>query len=330
MENKIKQTIKKYNLIEKNDKVLVAVSGGPDSLSLLNILHDLGYNLCVAHVNHGLRENAKIDEEFVKKFCKEKNIPCFVKKINLKDNLNGMSTEEAGRKERYDFFEKVLKEQGCTKIATAHNSNDNVETVIMNMIRGSGLSGLKGIEPIRANIIRPLIETSRKEIEEYCEEKKLNPRHDESNDETMYTRNKVRIELIPYIEKNINSNVINNITRMSKIISDEERFILEMVENAYNDIVLKEDEGHVICSLKIFNKLDIVLKRRLILKMIIKVLGNAKDIEKVHVDDVVKLCQNNVGGKFLTPNKNIKISVLQGKIKFEKVNLEGGANEKTI
>lgn len=324
MKNKVKQTIKKYNLINKEDKILVAVSGGPDSISLLNVLHDLGYNLCVAHVNHGLRENAKKDEEFVENFCKEKNIPCFIKKINLKElmendiTLKGMSTEEAGRKARYDFFNEVLRKQNCNKIATAHNSNDNVETVIMNMVRGSGLSGLKGIEPSRDNIIRPLIETSRKEIEEYCKENNLNPRHDESNDETVYTRNKVRLELIPYIEKNINSNVVNNITRMSKIISEEERFILDLVEQSYNEIVLKESETEIICSLKLFNNLDVVLKRRLILKMIIKVLGNAKDIEKVHVDDIVKLCQNNVGGKFLTPNKNIKISVLRGKVKFEK------------
>lgn len=320
MKTKVKQTIEKYNLIEKDDKILVAVSGGPDSLSLLNVLYELGYNICVAHINHGLRENAIVDECFVKEFCAEKNIKCFVKSINLKENLNGMSTEEAGRKARYDFFDEVSEEQNCTKIATAHNSNDNVETVIMNMIRGSGMSGLKGIEPKRGNIIRPLIEISRKEIEEYCKENNLNPRHDESNDETVYTRNKVRIDLIPYIERNINSNVVNNITRMSKIISEEERFILDMVEAAYNNIVSEESEKKIICSLKLFNKLDIVLKRRLILKLIIKVLGNAKDIEKVHIDDVVKLCENNVGGKYLTPNKNIKISVLRGKIKFEKVN----------
>ncbi len=325
MKNKVKQTIEKYNLIEENDKILVAVSGGPDSLSLLNILHDLGYDLCVAHVNHGLRENAQIDEEFVEKFCKEKSIPCYIKKIKLKEemeldvNLKGMSTEEAGRKIRYDFFKEILEEQKCTKIATAHNSNDNVETVIMNVFRGSGMSGLKGIEPIRGNIIRPLIETTRREIEDYCTENELKPRHDESNDETVYTRNKVRLELIPYIEKNINSNVVNNITRMSKIISEEERFILDMVEEAYNKIVLKEEKNIVICKLKLFNELDVVIRKRLILKMIIKVLGNAKDIEKVHVDDVVKLCQNNVGGKFLTPNKNIKISVLQGKVKFERI-----------
>jgi tRNA(Ile)-lysidine synthase len=165
MLNKVKNTIEKFNMIESNDKILVAVSGGPDSISLLNILYELKYNICVAHINHGLRENANIDEEYVLNFCKERNIPSFIKKVNLKEMLNGMTTEEAGRKVRYDFFYEVIEKENCTKLATAHNSNDNAETVLMNIIRGSGVSGLKGIEPIRENVIRPLLEITRKEIE---------------------------------------------------------------------------------------------------------------------------------------------------------------------
>jgi len=326
LKNKVKQTIQKYNLIEKNERVLVGVSGGPDSLALLHVLLSLEYDVCVAHVNHGLRETADSDEEFIKKFCDAKNIPCFVKKIQLKEllaqdeKLKGMSTEEAGREARYQFFHEVAKENQCHKIATAHNNNDNVETVLMNMMRGSGLSGLKGIEPQRENIIRPLIEVTRKEIESYCNENHLEPRIDETNEETIYTRNKVRLELIPYLEKNINSNIIQNITRMAEIIREEEKWISKQVEQNYRKILKEEKINQfVICDLKQFNQLDIVLKRRIILKSIIKVLGNAKDIEKVHVDDIVKLCENNVGGKYLTPNKNIKVSVLRGKVKFEKI-----------
>ena len=168
MLNKVKNTIEKYNLINENDKILVAVSGGPDSISLLNVLYELKYNICVAHVNHGLRENAKLDEEYVLNYCKEKNIPCFIKRVNLKEMLNGMTTEEAGRKVRYDFFIEILEKENCSKIATAHNNNDSAETVLMNIIRGSGISGLKGIEAKRNNLIRPLIECSRDKIEEYC------------------------------------------------------------------------------------------------------------------------------------------------------------------
>lgn len=320
MLNKVLQTIRKYKLLDNDDKVLIGVSGGPDSMTLLIALHTLGYNVCVAHVNHGLRENAILDEEYVLKYCNTQNIPCFVKKINLKENLNGMTTEEAGRKARYDFFEEICVQEKCTKIATAHNSNDNAETVIMNMIRGSGLTGLKGIEPARGKIIRPLIESSREEIEKFCKENNIHPRHDESNDEATYTRNKIRIELIPYIQNNINSNVITNINRMSNIITEEERFISNVVEDAYTNILVNEILNEkVVCNLKAFNKLDIVIRKRLIKKLIIKVLGNAKDIEKVHVDDIIKLCENNVGGKFLTPNKHIKVSVLKGKLVVEKI-----------
>lgn len=318
MFNKVKNTIEKYNLIESNDKVVVAVSGGPDSISLLHILYELEYNICVAHINHGLRENAIIDQEYVEKFCEERNIPCFVKKINLKEMQNGMTLEEAGRKIRYDFFYEIMQKENCTKIATAHNSNDNAETVIMNIIRGSGISGLKGIEPIRGKIIRPLIEITRKDIESYCILNELNPRHDESNDEDIYTRNKVRLKLIPYIEENINSNVIKNINRLSNIVSEEEQFINKEVDKAYAYCFIAFEDNKLICNLKKFNNLDIVIRKRLIIKFIINLLGNAKDIEKVHIDDIIKLCKNNVGGKFLMPNKNIKITVIKGRIEFEK------------
>ncbi|MBQ9313431.1 MAG: tRNA lysidine(34) synthetase TilS [Clostridia bacterium] len=334
MKNKVLDTIKKYNLINENDKVLVGVSGGPDSISLLNILFELGYHVCVAHLNHGLRENAILDENYVLNFCRIKNIPCFVKKIDLRENLGGMTLEEAGRKERYDFFYEIMQKEGCTKIATAHNSNDSAETVFMNIIRGSGVNGLKGILPIaKMNtsdenkrlesqdncspyIIRPLIECNRKEIEDYCLENNLNPRHDESNDEPIYTRNKIRLELIPYIEKNINSNIIKNINRLSEIVAEEENFISRQVDVAYHECIMEETKEKVVCNLKIFNKLDIVIKKRLIIKFIIKVLGNAKDIEKVHIEDILKLCENNVGGKYLTPNKHIKVFVNKSKVEY--------------
>ena len=319
MLNKVKETIEKYNLISKEDKIVVAVSGGPDSISLLNILYELKYNICVAHLNHGLRESAKIDEEYVLNFCAERNIPCFIKKVNLKEILNGMTTEEAGRRVRYEFFNEIMEKEKCTKIATAHNSNDSAETVLMNIIRGSGISGLKGIEPIRGNLIRPLIEVTRKEIEEYCKENNLNPRHDESNDELLYTRNKIRLKVIPYIEENINQNVVNNINRLSNIVSEEEKFIEEEVQKCYENGLIAKEEKKLIFNLKKFNELNVVLRKRLIKKSIINLLGNAKDIERIHINDIVKLCENNVGGKFLMPNKNIKVTVIKGRIEYEKL-----------
>jgi hypothetical protein len=169
------------------------------------------------------------------------------------------------------------------------------------------------------NVIRPLIECSRKEILKYCKENDLNPCHDESNDEDVYTRIKIRLNLIPYVEKNINSNVIEAISRTSKIIEEQEDFVSIEIDKAYNDILVSSDYNCITFSLKKFNNLHAMIRKRLVLKAISTVLGTAKDIEKVHIDEIVKMCKNNVGGKYLTPNKNIKVSISNHKIHFEKI-----------
>ena len=319
LKNKVKNTIEKFNLLNKEDKVLVAVSGGPDSISLLNILYELGYNICTAHINHGIRKSADNDENFLKEFCETRNIPGFLNKVKLKEIESDMTTEELGRKIRYEFFDEIMKQENCTKIATAHNANDNAETVLMNMIRGTGLSGLKGIDISRDKIVRPLLEITRSEIEEYCQSENLNPCHDESNDETIYTRNKIRLELIPYIENNINSNIVNNINRMAEIIFGEEEYIKRQVNIAYEDTLIAEEEGRNVCNLKKFNQYDEVIQKRLIIRYITETLGNAKDIERVHIEDILKLCKNNVGGKYLTPNKYIKVAVNKGIVEYVKL-----------
>ena len=154
LEEKVIDTIKKYNLIENGDRIVLGVSGGPDSITMLNVLNEIKkqniikFDIFVAHINHGIRENAILDEEFVLDFCLNKNIEAFVLKINLKEEAkkNKKGLEEMGRIKRYEFFDEICAKTNSNKIAIAHNSNDNVETIIMNIIRGSGLSGLKGIE----------------------------------------------------------------------------------------------------------------------------------------------------------------------------------------
>jgi len=186
LKDEVLKTIKKYNLIENGDKIVVGVSGGPDSICLLHVLYslkgELGIEIYVAHINHMIREVADSETEYVKEFCKNLKIECFTKKVDIinlaKEEKKG--TEETGRKVRYEFFNEVLEKTGSNKIATAHNSNDKIETIILNILRGSGLSGLKGIEPNRDNkYIRPLIETEREKIEKYCKEKNLNPKYEE-------------------------------------------------------------------------------------------------------------------------------------------------------
>ena len=327
-EEKVLETIKKYNLIENGDKLVLAVSGGPDSISMLNILNEIkkdgiiSFEFVVAHVNHMIRKEAKEDEEYVKKYCNENKIEFYSKSIDVKKlaNNNKVGTEEAGRMVRYKFFDEVLEKTGSNKIGVAHNKNDKAETIIMNMIRGSGITGLKGIEAKRGKYIRPLIECERAEIEDYCEKEKLNPRIDKTNFENTYTRNKIRNILIPYIKKEFNPNIIETLNRLSSLVTDEEDYIEEQVEKIYKEIVIDEDEKEIVVDLKAFNKQEKVIKSRIILYTITRLFGTSKEIAKVHIEDIIKLCSNNVGNKYLTPNKNIKVLVKNHKIYFIKEN----------
>ena len=325
MKNKVLKTIKKYNLILDNDKIVLGVSGGPDSISMLNILNEIRnekiikFDIVVAHINHMIREEAIEDENYVKDYCDKNHIECFIKRIDVLKmaNDNKMGTEEAGRNVRYQFFEEVMKKTNSNKIGIAHNKNDKVETIIMHLLRGSGLSGLKGIEPMRDNMyIRPLIECERPEIEQYCEEKNLEPRIDKTNFENEYTRNKIRNIVIPYIKQEFNPNIIETINRFSELISEENEYLNEITEMIYNKIVLNKEEREIVLNLKGFNEQNNVIKKRLILFTIKQLTGSSQGIEKVHIQDIIKLCGNNIGNKFLTPNKRIKILVKDKKIFF--------------
>lgn len=324
LKEQILKTIKKYNLINQNDKIICGVSGGPDSICMLDILKDLkkelNFEIIVCHVNHLIREEAISDEEYVKKYCKENEIKCYIKRIDVKNyaNNNKQGTEEAGRTVRYEFFEEIFKKEKANKIAIAHNKNDKVETIIMNILRGSGVSGLKGIEPERNNkYIRPLIETQRSEIEKYCEENSLNPRIDKTNFINDCTRNKIRNIVLPYIKEEFNPNIIKTICRLSDVIKEEDEYLEQISIEVFNKIKIKEEKGKIVLNLKEFNKQNIVIKKRIIIYAIEKAVGNVQNIEKVNIDDIIKLCEKNIGNKYIMPNKNTKILVNKGQIFFE-------------
>lgn len=323
LEDKVLNTIKRYEQIKSGDTIVVGVSGGPDSICLLNVLknlqNELKINIVVAHINHMIRKEADSETEFVQDFCEQRDIKCFVKKADVLQiaKEKKLGTEEAGRKIRYDFFEEVKNIVGGNKIATAHNANDNAETVLMNFLRGSGSTGLKGIEPIRDNkLIRPIIECTRQEIEQYCNEKGLNPKYDKTNQENIYTRNKIRNMLIPYIQENFNPNIIETINRMSNLIATDEMYFKSIVKQSYKETFISRTEKEIILDLKKFNVLEKVIKSRLIIYTINELLGTTNGIEKIHIEDVIKLCKNNIGNKYLTPNKNIKIMIKNKKIFF--------------
>lgn len=340
LENTILNTIKKYHLIESNDKIVIGVSGGPDSICLLDILNKItkSFQKCpqtnpepmetspnkpgtsgeivVAHVNHMLREEADEDEKYVREYCQKNEIDFYAKSIDVEKlaHTNKIGTEEAGRLARYEFFDEVLQKTGATKIAIAHNKNDKVETVLMHILRGSGMDGLKGMEAKRGNIIRPLIECERSEIEKYCEDHQLMPRVDKTNFENIYHRNKIRNVVIPYIQKEFNPNIIKTIDRLSDIVALEDEYIESQTDKVYQELLIEETEKEIVMDLKKFNLQQTVIKSRLIRYIIKRLFGTVASTEKIHIDDVIKLCNNNIGNKYLTPNKNVKVLVKNHKI----------------
>lgn len=324
MEEKILEIIKRYNLIENGDKIVVGVSGGPDSITLLNVLKNIKekeiikFNLVVCHINHMIREEAVSDEKYVEEYCKKNNIEFLAKRIKVEEmaEKEKIGTEEAGRKARYEFFNEILNKTNANKIATAHTANDNAETVLMNIIRGSGTLGLKGIEAKNGKLIRPLIECKRSEIEKYCKDENLNPRIDKTNFENIYTRNKVRNMLIPYIENNFNPNIIEAINRLSDLSKQENDFLEKLTKEAYKKILVEQKKNEIILDLNSFNSQEIVIKNRLVLYTINILFGTRSGIEKKHIEDIIKLCSNNIGNKFLIPNKKVKILVKNKKIFF--------------
>lgn len=324
MKEKILETIKKYNLIKNGDKIVIGVSGGPDSITLLNVLLEIkqekiiDFDMVVCHINHMIRKEAAEDEEYVSNFCKKYNIEFFAKRIEIEkiSKEEKIGTEEAGRKARYEFFNEILEKTSSNKIATAHTANDNAETVLMNIIRGSGTGGLKGIEAKRDNLIRPLIECKREEIEEYCKKNNLNPRIDKTNFENIYTRNKIRNLLIPYIKENFNPNIIETINRLSYLSKAENDYLEKETSKRFKEILIEKKNDEIILDLNKFNLQETVIKSRLVLYTINILFGTRSGIEKKHIEDIIKLCSNNIGNKFLIPNKKVKILIKNKKIFF--------------
>ena len=219
---KVEQYIEQYQMIGRGDRIVTGVSGGADSVCLLFVLCELrkklGFEVIVCHVNHQLRaEAAEQDEAYVKELCRKLDVPCriFHENVELIAKNGKKSLEEAGRIVRSNAFETVCRESGANKIATAHHKNDNAETVLLNLARGSGLQGMCGIRPVYGNRIRPLLCLTRKEIEEWLEEEQISYCTDETNEEDEYTRNRIRHKILPVMEQEINRQTVEHINRLS-------------------------------------------------------------------------------------------------------------------
>lgn len=322
VEEKFLDTIKNNNLINSGDKIVVGVSGGPDSLTLLTLLNKykskFNYEIIVAHVNHLIRKDSTDDEQFVENYCKKNGIKFYCKRVNVQEiaKQQKKGEEEVGRNERYKFFDEICEKENANKIAIAHNMNDNAETMLLNLIRGTGLNGLEGIQPSQYNnrFIRPLINCNRNEIEDFCKENNLEPRIDSTNKENIYKRNIIRNKLIPFL-KELNPNIIETLSRTSVIIAENNEFIQKEAQKNFNKIAeLKSNLVEI--DLKDFNKMPIAMRKAIIQLSIDKLNGNIRNISKKNIDDIIKLAENNIGNKYII-YKNIKAEVKKGKLKIQ-------------
>ena len=332
--NKVISNIEKHNLINRGDTVVIGVSGGADSVMLLNVMYKISIlahydlNIKVAHVNHQIRNTAIRDELFVKDMCEEMGIPYFCKSVDVEKfgKENGMSCEEAGRKIRYDFFRELAGENG--KIATAHNANDNVETLLMRLFRGTGLKGMCGIAYKNDNIVRPILNIARKDIEQYITDCHLTHITDETNLVPIYTRNKIRLNVIPMIEKEFNSNFCNTVTSSIESFNEDMDFINSMAQKSYEEIC-SENNGVVSIDSEKFATLHKAMQSRVVAMVIEKVKGNAVNISSANIDDVIALFEktNNstvdIGNNIVAIRRygavDIQIRVVKEDVKVENI-----------
>lgn len=325
MKKKVLDFIKENSMIQSGDKVLVALSGGPDSVCLLHILSELRDLLHIevyaAHVNHCLRgESALKDEAYVKNLCKILNIKCFVKRVDINkiSKERNISTEMAGREERYKFFEELKNENLLDKIAIAHNANDQAETLIMRALRGTGIEGLVGIKPVRDGFfIRPILILRRNEIEKYCENNDLNPRIDETNLEDIYSRNKIRLKAIPFIENNFNPDIVTTLNRLAYSCSKDVEFIQEEVEKRFPNLCIKEKNGITIKE-EAFDEKEALLTR-IIKKALVEVSSKHNNFELKHIYDIIDLKHKGTGKQINITNGIVALNEY-GQIKIKLIN----------
>ncbi len=311
---KVLKTIEKYNMIEKGDMIVLAISGGPDSTCLLDILNQikeqLKISLMVAHVHHGIRKKeADVEARFIRLKSFHLNLPFQQKSLSVPRMAKekGLSIEQAGRRARYEFFQELADKYQAQKIALGHHADDQVETILMRLIRGSGLRGLRGIPPKRGVFIRPLIECTREEIELYCKRRKLAFCFDSTNKEPMYLRNKIRYQLIPLLKEEYNPAIKRNLLQLQNIINDELKFWEEIIEHYYLKVLKKECSYCIILDNQILSGLPVGIQRSVIRRTLRHFRIFLEGIQFNHIEAIRLLLLKEEGEKLLDLPDKIRV-----------------------
>ncbi len=308
---RVRRTIKEYDMISRGDRVIVGVSGGADSVCLLAALRECGkeegFSLTAVHVEHGLRGEESLDDAaFVEQLCRQWEIPCRVEHIPVKERAlaSGQTLEEAGREARYQVFEKWRKKLGARRIAVAHNENDQAETVLLNLARGSGLRGMGGIRPVRDRIIRPLLFLSREEIEDWLRQQKIPWRVDATNLTADYTRNKLRLQGLPWLEREINTGAVRHLASAAFHLQRAEEFLERQAKRLFDTCARREGPGGpLVLSLSGLLDEEEVMQEYVLRMAMACVLGERglKDYGEVHIRQMMRLCRMDCGRRMDFP-----------------------------
>lgn len=307
MQKKVRDYIREHQMFQKGDRVVAAVSGGADSVCLLYLLVDLkdefGIEISAAHLHHGIRgEEADRDADYVKELCKKLGVPCFVvqKEVPQYAKEHRISLEEAGRILRYQMLREEAKRCGGAKIAVAHHGDDQAETILHNLFRGSGLRGLGGMAPVNGDIVRPLLCCSRNEIEEYLEDKGVTYCEDSTNASVDYTRNKLRNIMIPMIVADVNQGAVGHILHTGETVAQADAYLRQVSHKILKEWG-KSDHGRIGISLELLTEQELIIQTYLMMDMMEFICGRRKDLTARHVQQVLELLKKEVGARVDLP-----------------------------
>lgn len=333
-EDKIRKTIEEKGLIAHKQHIVIGLSGGPDSVCLFNALRSIAGEMELTihpvHVNHKFRPGAaEKDQKFVEELCEKNGLRChsFVVDCNALAAETGMTSEEAGRKARYDAFYQVAEElrrenpdisRDDIRIAVAQNANDQAETVLFRLIRGTGVDGLAGIAYEREErgykVIRPILDLYRDEIEAYCEYNELQPVTDHTNEDTVYTRNKIRHELIPYLEKEHNENLKESMNRLARIAAADKDYLWQQTEETYKNLA-HEEGNEISMDRELLAKVHPAIRHRIILKAF-AAIGLESDVSEERIKAADAIIEKKQGPKFVQFPRNYVLEVAKGTVKM--------------
>jgi tRNA(Ile)-lysidine synthase len=308
---KLKSHLITNNLIKKGDCILLAVSGGLDSVALLHLFSKIQdffqLKLAVVHVNHGIRgEEADGDLEFVRSLSDQYNLPFYFQKVDALKFAREQrySLEESARILRYQVYEETLKKSKFAKLATGHTANDQAETILQHLLRGSGILGMSGIAETRGPYIRPLLIFTRNELKTYVKQHELQYRQDSTNRELKYRRNRIRNELIPYLEKNFNPNLIKTLNHLGEIFAENEQFLKFHANESFDTLVVYRKKNKIILDINHFLNYFIILRKYIIFRVFEELSINRNLLNFDKLSKILKLISNKEIGKQITFDKD--------------------------